>query len=95
MSSHEVALSSGATSRHRSAGRARSGRYWNRRGAWTSAPQCGAVMILGEPMARMTVHGRVQRVCAACATSPLAESATVRELPKPAAAPMVADREAA
>ena len=57
--------------------------------------KCGAVMILGEPMMRLPVQGRVQRVCAACATRPLAESATVRELQKPVAAPMLADREAA
>ena len=65
--------------------------------AWgvDACPKCGAVMILGEPIVRMPVQGREQRVCAACATSPLAESATVRELRTPTASPAVAHREAA
>jgi hypothetical protein len=60
-----------------------------------TCPKCGAVMILGEPTARLRVHGRAQRVCAACAAMPADDLATVRALPKPVAVPAGVRREAA
>ncbi len=48
---------------------------------WQTCDGCGQVMILGEPVIRSRRDGADVKLCFACAATPAAPLAAVRELP--------------